>query len=189
MQQLASPWLHHRQWTWRDHKPLGAASAKYIAEKKEKGEAPVLDKLTPEHIAQIEAWLDSENADGRLVTIRRLQKYVKKKLGLQLSPRLHEAGAKYGKGIEVAVVHEAWHQRRIVKHVVRYAHARQLESPGTYVLVYTDELYCFNNHADKYGWFCKHSLRHVRRPKRQSPLRYFPRHHMRWTGVPGAFGA
>ena len=37
VQQLASPWLHHRQWTSRDHKPRGAAAAKYMAEKKEKG--------------------------------------------------------------------------------------------------------------------------------------------------------
>ena len=184
VQQLASPWLHHRQWTWRDHKPRGAASAKYMAEKKEKGEAPVLDKLTPEHIKQIEAWLDSESADGRLVTIRRLQKYVRKELGLQLSPRrlrqyLHEAGAKYGKGIEVAVVDEAWHQRRIAKYVVRYAHARQLESRGTHVIVYTDESYCFNNHAGNYGWFSKiHSVTSAGPSDRAASLFSTPSHAM-----------
>jgi hypothetical protein len=41
VQQLASPWLHHRKWTWRDQKPRGAAAEKYMAEKKEKGESPV----------------------------------------------------------------------------------------------------------------------------------------------------
>lgn len=172
VQQLVSPWLHHRQWAWRDQKPRGAAAPKYMAEKRRTGEAPVLDKLTPEQVSQIEVWLDSENAEGRLVTVRRLQRYVQQEWALNLSSRrlrqyLHEAGAKYGKGIEVAVVDEAWHQRRIAKYVVRYAHARQLESRGTHVIVYTDESYCFNNHAENYGWFSKNSLRHVRRTKRK----------------------
>lgn len=116
-------------------------------------------------------WINGLSKQGRTVTSRVLQAYLLAQHSINVSCRrimkqLNSWGFRYRRGIEVSVVNEQSHERLTAKYAIQFARACQLEQQGSHVIVYTDESYCFHNHADTHGWFPPDSEFHVHRSRR-----------------------
>ena len=165
LQPKVARWLDKSELDWKPPEPRGAAAEKY------KRADRVNVEWTDQLKEQLIAWMNDMAREGRMVTARLVQSYLKEQLKAFISARRIRRQLRiwkfgYARGIEVAVVNERAHEQLIAKYIVHYARARQLEQQGSHVIVYTDESYCFNNHAETHSWFPPGSNHHVHRSRR-----------------------
>lgn len=164
LHQIVSEWLKQGTIGWKSPQPTGAAAAKY---KRDGWKV----EWTEEHGARLNDFMDRENECSRVATLTTMRAYLMEHFQLtvsrkQLRKQLRVWKVRYGKGIEVAVVNKVKHEIMVAKYILYYARARQLQQQQTHKIVYTDESYCYNNHAEQYGYFSRNSSRHITRSKR-----------------------